>query len=170
VSASVRLLEWLNPQPGERFLDVGCGLGGLSASLASAGAIVTGIDPQAHLLEQARLVCPSGRFLAVGLLEFTAEAPFDGILAHAVLHWTGDPQSAFRKLWDLLRPGGRVAASFGARAAEAANLINYYLPDADECARALARTGFQSIRIEPWAMGVLVYAERPRRQYASETD
>lgn len=170
MSASVRLLEWLNPQPGERFLDVGCGLGAQSASLAAAGALVTGIDPQAQLLEQARLACPTGRFLDVGLHEFTAEAPFDGILAHAVLHWTGDPEAAFRKLWSLLAPGGRLAASFGARAAEAANLINYYLPDVDECARALGRIGFESIRTEPWARGVLVYAERPRKQHAPETD
>ncbi len=152
------------------FLDVGCGLGALSASMASAGARVTGIDPQVHLLEQARLACPSGRFFAIGLHEFIAEEPFDGILAHAVLHWTGDPEAAFRKLWSLLRPGGRIAASFGARAAEAANLINYYLPDAGECARTLERIGFQSIRTEHWTQGVLVYAERPQQQHAPETD
>lgn len=170
MSASARLLEWLSPQPGERFLDLGCGLGTLSALLHAAGARVTGIDPECHLLEQARIACPSARFVAAGLYDFSPEEPFDGILAHAVLHWTGNPEAAFRRIWDLLRPGGRVAASYGARAAEAANLVNYYLPDVDECVRALERIGFVSIRTEAWAMGFLVYAERPRQEYAPKAD
>jgi len=157
-----QLLEWLAPQPGERFLDVGCGLGTLSARLAACGAVVTGIDPEPQLLEQARIACPGGLFLAVGLFEFRPAESFDGILAHAVLHWLGRPEPALRRLFDLLRPGGRLAASYGAKAAEAANLLEYYVPEAEECRRALRAAGFHPAHVEPWEKGVLLYAERPR--------
>ena len=40
--------------PGEKVLDVGCGYGAVSESMARAGAEVTGIDLDAGLIEQAR--------------------------------------------------------------------------------------------------------------------
>lgn len=163
MNTAARLLEWLRPAPGERILDVGCGLGAQSALLARAGAIVTGIDPEAHLLEQARIACPEGRFFALSLSEFETDEPFDAVLAHAVLHWAGDPGAAFGKLASLLKPNGRLAASYGAKAVEASNLVNYYVPPANECRRVLAALGFQSIRIEEWSRGLLVYCERRRQ-------
>jgi cyclopropane fatty-acyl-phospholipid synthase-like methyltransferase len=39
-----RLIERLDPQPGERVLDVACGLGAIAARAARAGAEVTAID------------------------------------------------------------------------------------------------------------------------------
>jgi hypothetical protein len=64
-------------------------------------------------------------------------------------------------MFELLRPGGRLAASYGARAAEAANLVNYYLPDAALCRELLLSAGFTQIHVEEAANGLLLRAVRP---------
>src|SRR5258708_17071268 len=47
------VVEWLNPQPGERILDLGCGDGQLTARLAATGAIVTGVDASPDMVAAA---------------------------------------------------------------------------------------------------------------------
>jgi SAM-dependent methyltransferase len=49
-----KLLDRLDPRPGERILDVACGLGSLAARAARAGAEVTGIDLAPAMIERAR--------------------------------------------------------------------------------------------------------------------
>ncbi len=155
------LLEWLAPKPGEHVLDLGCGLGLHAAAIAACGAHVTGIDPEGHLLEQARLACPQGEFIAVGLFEYSPSRRFDAIFANAVLHWVAPPDAALRRLFELLRPGGRIAGSYGARADEAANLVNYYLPDAARCRELLLSAGFTQIHVEEAATRLRWRAVRP---------
>ena len=48
-----RLIERLYPQPGERVLDVACGLGAVAARAARAGADVTAIDLAPSMIERA---------------------------------------------------------------------------------------------------------------------
>lgn len=47
-------LEWLAPQPGERVLDLFCGLGNFSLPLARTGAEVVAIEGVAEMVERAR--------------------------------------------------------------------------------------------------------------------
>jgi trans-aconitate methyltransferase len=161
VSPAQALLDWLDLQPGEEVLDVGCGLGVHSRAMALRGARVTGIDPEAHLLEQARLACPDGVFIAVGLLDYQPPRRFDAVFAHAVLHWIRPGDAPARRLFSLLRPCGRLAASYGARAREASNLFNYYLPDAEQCRSSFLEAGFSNLRLEQRDGGILVFATRP---------
>lgn len=155
------LLQWLALRPGENVLDLGCGLGFNSTAMAARGARVTGIDPEGHLLEQARLICPEGIFIPAGLFDPALEGNFDAILAHSVLHWIQPPAAAARRLYELLRPGGRLAASFGASAAEAANLVNYYLPDTGEYRSVLMSAGFSEVATAERPGGFVVFAVRP---------
>jgi ubiquinone/menaquinone biosynthesis C-methylase UbiE len=48
------LLDLLKARPGERILDIGCGQGVLASAVARAGAVYTGVDASAKLLEIAR--------------------------------------------------------------------------------------------------------------------
>src|SRR5450432_3802987 len=48
------VLDLLNPQPGERILDLGCGDGVLTERLVSFGAEVVGVDASAEMIEAAQ--------------------------------------------------------------------------------------------------------------------
>ena len=48
-----RLIEHVDPRPGERVLDVACGLGAIAARAARAGAEVTAIDLAPSMIERA---------------------------------------------------------------------------------------------------------------------
>jgi SAM-dependent methyltransferase len=97
---------------GDRVLEVGCGSGQLTRSLAGRGLRVTAVEPGANLIalagqnldgagevefvnapfEEARL--PRGRFRAV----FSASA----------FHWV-DPEASWQRAADVLAPGGTLA-------------------------------------------------------------
>lgn len=82
-----RALALLDPQPGERILDLGCGTGrslpALSRAVGAAGA-VCGLDCAAPMLRRARARCrdqPGVTLLHGDILDLAAKlAPFDKIL------------------------------------------------------------------------------------------
>jgi SAM-dependent methyltransferase len=60
------ILDLAGEVAGRRILDVGCGAGPLLAALRNRGAIVTGVDPSARMLELARQPFPAWHFRYVG--------------------------------------------------------------------------------------------------------
>lgn len=113
------LLEQLEPKPGERILDLGCGTGHLAAQIAKAGAEVIGIDQDPAMVEEARRLYPELRFETADAREFTLEGlsdrPFDAVFSNAVLHWVRPPEAAARRIAAVLRPGGRFVCEFGGK-------------------------------------------------------
>jgi trans-aconitate methyltransferase len=156
------LIEMLAPQPGERVLDAGCGLGRWTAELAATGASVTGIDIHAPLLEQARIACPQAELYAADLLKWAPPQPFDAIYAYATLHWVHPPDAAARALCRMLRPGGRLAAGFGPLSANARELQGCYHPDPDEYARVLEAAGFAILEMRRAEHHYLLLARREK--------
>jgi trans-aconitate methyltransferase len=107
------VLERLNPQPGERILDVGCGDGSLTASIAAARASVVGIDSSAAMVADAVARGIDARVMDAKELPFEDE--FDAAFSNAALHWVQaqDQPAVLRGIFRALRPGGRFAAELG---------------------------------------------------------
>jgi 2-polyprenyl-6-hydroxyphenyl methylase/3-demethylubiquinone-9 3-methyltransferase len=99
---------------GKRVLDVGCGGGILTESMASLGADVTGIDLSEKPLGVARLhLYESGvkvdyRQIAAEELAAAEPASFDVVTCLEMLEHVPDPASTVRACAALVKPGGTV--------------------------------------------------------------
>ena len=96
---------------GRRILDIGCGSGPLFASLRDRGAIVTGADKSAGMIEQARKRLGDDADLLVADLTEPLPFPdsaFDDVVASLVLHYLEDWGPPLAELRRVLRLGGRL--------------------------------------------------------------
>lgn len=109
------LIESLNPQPGERILDLGCGTGQLTAEIARSGAAVIGLDKSAEMLAEARKNYPDLAFALGDAASFRFPAPFHAVFSNAALHWVKDAEGAIESIAQALGPGGRFVAEFGGK-------------------------------------------------------
>lgn len=109
------VVDLLDPQPGERVLDLGCGTGHLTAEIADRGAEPLGIDAAAEMIEQARENYPELEVRHADAREFTAEEEFDAVLSNAALHWIPgeDHGIVLERVRDALGPDGRFVAEMG---------------------------------------------------------
>ncbi|VAW93601.1 3-demethylubiquinol 3-O-methyltransferase @ 2-polyprenyl-6-hydroxyphenyl methylase [hydrothermal vent metagenome] len=97
-------------------IDVGCGGGILSESMAKAGAKVTGIDMGKAPLNVAKLhALELGSDIKINYLQSTAEdmatnhaQKFDVVTCLEMLEHVPDPQSVIESCYKLLKPGGQV--------------------------------------------------------------
>jgi ubiquinone/menaquinone biosynthesis C-methylase UbiE len=126
---------------GRDVLEVGCGLGTDGINFARAGAAYTGID-----LTEASIELVRRRFEIEGLdanlkvadaenLPF-ADASFDLVYSHGVLHHTPDTARAIDELYRVLRPGGAAMVMLYHK-----NSYNYYVN-----IMALRRIGVRLLR------------------------
>jgi SAM-dependent methyltransferase len=98
---------------GLRVLEIGCGLGTDGAQFALAGADYTGVDLTEAAIELAQkrfeLFNLPGTFRTADAenLDF-ADASFDLVYSHGVLHHTPDTERAVREVHRVLKPGGRA--------------------------------------------------------------
>ena len=99
---------------GRRILDAGCGSGPLSAALRDRGAVVSGFDVSARMVELARRRLGDGADLRVadlgGPLPYSDDT-FDDVVASLVLHYLEDWAPALAEVRRVLKPGGRLIAS-----------------------------------------------------------
>ncbi|WP_410621085.1 class I SAM-dependent methyltransferase [Amycolatopsis sp. cmx-8-4] len=99
---------------GRRILDAGCGSGPLFAALRDRGAVVSGFDQSAAMLDQARKRLGDDTDLRVADLADPLPFPddvFDDVMASLVLHYLEDWTPTLAELRRVLRPGGRLIAS-----------------------------------------------------------
>ncbi len=114
-------LDWIERLAGglagKRALDVGCGGGILSESLAIKGASVLGIDLSDKALGVARLhklesqATVDYRLVAVEQLAAESPSAFDVVTCMEMLEHVPDPASVVRACASLVKPGGLVALS-----------------------------------------------------------
>src|SRR5436309_547378 len=142
------VLDLLNPKPGERILDLGCGDGALTERLVAAARVV-GVDSSADMVNAARERGIDARVMDGGSLEFENE--FDAVFSNAAMHWMKrDPDAVVVGAYRALKPGGRFVAEMGGHGCVAAitvalcatlqerglsnpaDLIPWYFPTPDE--------------------------------------
>src|ERR1700685_2637036 len=106
------VLDLLQPQPGERILDLGCGDGTLTEKLVALGVKVIGIDSSPDMIAAARRRGIDARIMDARSLAFENE--FDAVFSNAALHWVkDDPAAPIAGAFRALAPGGRFVGEMG---------------------------------------------------------
>lgn len=110
-------LEFINKSvdlKNKKIIDIGCGGGILSESLAQLGAEVTGIDMSADVLNAARCHLEKS-LLAIHYQQITAEEmaahhpeKFDVVTCMELLEHVPNPASVIKACATLVKPGGNV--------------------------------------------------------------
>ena len=110
-------LDWIDRSvglAGKKVLDVGCGGGILAETMATRGAVVTGIDlsdkalsvAKLHLLETGQKV--DYRKISAEELAGEMQGAFDIVTCLEMLEHVPEPASTVRACAQLVRPGGTV--------------------------------------------------------------
>jgi SAM-dependent methyltransferase len=105
------VLALLDPRPGERILDLGCGDGVLTKKIAELGSKVVGVDSSAEFVAAAKR-------LGLDVIEMNAadldfEPSFDAVFSNAALHWMKDADAVIEGVARALLPEGRFVAEMG---------------------------------------------------------
>lgn len=116
-----RLVAVAAPRPGERALDLGCGVGHTLRRIAPLVAFAVGADATLEMLQAGRdgvVTAPNAAFTQsdAAALPF-ADATFDLATCRLAAHHFTDAAAAFRDVTRVLRPDGRFV------------LVDNYAPD-----------------------------------------
>jgi SAM-dependent methyltransferase len=103
----------LDPQPGQRVLDVATGTGWGARRVAARGATVVGIDFGADLIEAAKAGAAEAELEIDFRVADAEQLPFENQSFDAVISTYGvmfvrDPEAAAAELARVCRPGGRI--------------------------------------------------------------
>jgi SAM-dependent methyltransferase len=156
--ATVRVRSWerehLGLAPGERLIDVGCGLGEAAIALAEdlgEGGEVVGIDVSESMLRVARSNASAARCrvrFTVGDAASLDEPDdsFDAARSERTLQWLADPAAAVAEMVRVVRPGGRVSLID-------TDWSTFAIDVGDDTLAALVRDGMRTERHRPSNVG-----------------
>jgi len=118
------VLDRLDLRGGATVLDAGAGSGRVTESLLATNdeVRVIAVDASASMLDAARRrlerFADRVTFVEMSLTEpfpasLTSHGPVDAVLSTGTFHWVLDHEALYRRLFDLLVPGGQLVAQFG---------------------------------------------------------
>jgi SAM-dependent methyltransferase len=113
-----RSFDLLEPRPGARLLEVGCGTGDDAVALAARvapGGRVVGVDHSRTMLDEARRRHPGARAVEFVQSDVTRldlpDGAFDGCRVERTLQHVERPDRAVAEMARVLRSGGRLVAA-----------------------------------------------------------
>lgn len=109
------MLELVNRNQVQTILDLGCGTGALTHTLAEGGAHVIGLDASADMIAKARADYPDLEFVVADATSMMYNSVFDTVYSNAALHWIKDHPKLIAKIYQALKPQGLLIAEFGAK-------------------------------------------------------
>jgi ubiquinone/menaquinone biosynthesis C-methylase UbiE len=153
------LRDWVKPQTGQRFLDIGTSTGNYARVLAQAGAEVVAIDISRFMLEKA---LARGNNEGIVYEQVNAEylpypdQHFDGVVMGASLNEFHNTRRALEQTARVLKPEGKLfmmylcesETSFGRFVQAPFRLSGVRFPNREEVAKTLFDLGLQPIRAE----------------------
>ena len=104
-------LQFLQPKPSDKMLDIGCGSGLFAAFAAKSGADVTGFDATEQLIEQAKLRNPTINFLTGEMEELPFDDnSFDIVSGFNSFQYASDVKHALSEAKRVLKDKGKLVA------------------------------------------------------------
>lgn len=120
------LLALVQPRPGMRVVDLGCGTGELTRALHDRlGARETvGIDRSPNMLAGSDRFAGRGLTFRTGdLADLPAAPPWDLVFSNAAIHWVPDHPALLARLAAALAPGGQLAVQVPANFAHPSHTV-----------------------------------------------
>jgi trans-aconitate 2-methyltransferase len=163
------VLERLALRGHERVLDAGCGSGRVTELLVASvprGRVVA-VDSAPAMVAKTRAALGGRAEVHLqDLAELRLDEQVDAVFSNAVFHWVLDHERLFTRLFEVLRPGGRIEAQCGgagniqtfhdavSRLADRPPFSSYFegwsgpwnFASAEDTAALLERTGFAEVR------------------------
>jgi ubiquinone/menaquinone biosynthesis C-methylase UbiE len=182
---ATRMAHLLQLRNRGQYLDLACGTGNYTVSLAARGGEWTGMDLAPTMIERAREKSDRIRW-EWGRAEDiqVADGTYDGVLCSLALHHFSDLDLAFREVRRVLRKGRFVMFTSSPEQMRG-YWLNAYFPDAmarsiaqmptiEAVTAACLRAGFLGIKCEPYVVqpdlqdGFLFHGKHHPRRYLSE--
>ena len=131
------LVEALQPEPGERFLDVATGTGAVAVLAALSGATVTGLDLAPTLIERAKAKADiEGLDIAFDVGDAEAlpyeDRSFDIVCSAIGTQFAPDHEAVARELARVCRAGGRLGLACWTPSSGFAELFDVMRPFAPQ--------------------------------------
>jgi trans-aconitate 2-methyltransferase len=134
------LLALVQPCPGGRVVDLGCGTGELTKALHThLGALETvGIDSSPAMLERAQPFAGDGLRFDLGDIADWDAAPYDVVFSNAALHWLPDHRRLLGRLTQALPGGGQLAVQVPANTDHPSHTVGLEVAHEEPFTAALA--------------------------------
>nr|WP_223159106.1 bifunctional demethylmenaquinone methyltransferase/2-methoxy-6-polyprenyl-1,4-benzoquinol methylase UbiE [Microcella alkalica] len=105
----IQTVKAIDPQAGERILDIAAGTGTSSAAIARSGARVIAFDFSAGMIEEGRKRHPELEFVQGDAQKLPfGDDEFDAVTISFGLRNVEDPRLALSEMYRVLKPGGRL--------------------------------------------------------------
>lgn len=157
-----RILEYLRPQLGERYLDIGCGTGNYLTMITQRDVNIWGVDVSTKMLDVARAQHPQATLVLAAAEQIPLRnLEFGGAIAILTTHHWKDLGAAFAEIRRVLKPGASfVMFTFTPEQVQSYWLRKYFpqmihdsaalVPSLPVMKRTLQASGFTNIILEPY--------------------